>query len=261
VLLRHIWEHARGGGHSFGALERSIEESSMIGFDPTYFLFLLPGMLLAMWAQARISAAYTEGSRIAARSGLSGAEAAARVMAAGDVSGVAIEPVSGELTDHYDPRSKVLRLSEGVYAGRSLAALGVAAHEAGHAIQDALGYPGLVVRNLIVPVAGIGSSLFWILIVVGLLLHMFQLILLGIALFSFTVIFQLINLPVEFDASRRARAALLAIGLVDADEDRVVAKVLGAAAWTYVAATLTSVLTLLYYLYRFGALGHRDRED
>jgi uncharacterized protein len=233
----------------------------VIGFDPAYFLFLLPGLLLAMWAQARISAAYAEGSRIPASSRLTGAEAAAHVMAAGNVSGVTIEPVGGELTDHYDPRSKVLRLSEGVYAGRTLAALGVAAHEAGHAIQDASGYPGLVIRNLIVPVAGFGSSLFWILIVAGLLLHMFQLIFLGIALFSFTVIFQLINLPVEFDASRRARSALLDAGLVNADEDRVVGKVLSAAAWTYVAATLTSVLTLLYYLYRFGVLGKRDRGD
>jgi Zn-dependent membrane protease YugP len=233
----------------------------MIGFDPIYLLFVLPGMLLAMWAQARISAAYAEGSSIPAASGLSGAEAAARVMAAGHVSGVAIEPVAGQLTDHYDPRSKVLRLSEGVYAGRSLAALGVAAHEAGHAIQDASGYPGLVVRNLIVPVAGIGSSLFWVLIIAGVSLHMFQLILLGIALFSLTVIFQLINLPVEFDASRRARAALLTVGLVNPDEDRVVGKVLGAAAWTYVAATLTSILTLLYYLYRFGVMGHRNRDD
>jgi Zn-dependent membrane protease YugP len=154
-----------------------------------------------------------------------------------------------------------LRLSEGVYAGRSLAALGVAAHEAGHAVQDASGYAGLVVRNLIVPVAGIGSSLFWILIVAGLLLHMAQLILLGIILFSLTVVFQLVNLPVEFDASRRARAALLENGLVTVEEDRIVRKVLSAAAWTYVAATITSVLTLLYYLYRFGLIGNRSRGD
>jgi Zn-dependent membrane protease YugP len=223
------------------------------------YLFALPGILLAMWAQARVSSAYAEGAGIPATSGLSGAEAAAYVMQAGGVSGVGIEPVAGQLTDHYDPGSKVLRLSEGVYAGRSLSSLGIAAHEAGHAIQDATGYPGLVVRNLIVPLAGIGSNAFWILIVVGALLQWMGLILLGIVLFSITVVFQLVNLPVEFDASRRARQALLATGLVSAEEDRTVAKVLNAAAWTYVAATLTSVLILLSYLYRFGFLGgHRD---
>ncbi len=225
----------------------------------TEYLFALPGILLAMWAQARISSAYAEGAGIPATSGLSGAEAAAYVMQAGGVSGVGIEPVAGQLTDHYDPGSKVLRLSEGVYGGRSLSALGIAAHEAGHAIQDATGYPGLVVRNLIVPLAGIGSNAFWILIVVGALLQWTGLILLGIVLFSITVAFQLVNLPVEFDASRRAREALLTTGLVSVEEDRTVAKVLNAAAWTYVAATLTSVLILLSYLYRFGFLGgHRD---
>ena len=224
----------------------------------TEYLFALPGTLLAMW-RGRVSSAYAEGAGIPATSGLSGAEAAAYVTRRG-VPGVGIEPVAGQLTDHYDPGSKVLRLSEGVYAGRSLSAPGIAAHEAGHAIQDATGYPGLVVRNLIVPLAGIGSNAFWILIVLGALLHITGLILLGILLFSVTVAFQLVNLPVEFDASRRARQALLSTGLVSVEEDRTVAKVLNAAAWTYVAATLTSVLILLSYLYRFGFLGgsHRD---
>ena len=225
------------------------------------YLFALPGILLAMWAQARVSSAYAEGAGIPAASGLSGAEAAAYVMQAGGVSGVGIEPVAGQLTDHYDPGPKVLRLSEGVYAGRSLSALGIAAHEAGHAIQDATGYPGLVVRNLIVPLAGIGSNAFWILIVLGALLHITGLILLGIVLFSITVAFQLVNLPVEFDASRRAREALLTTGLVSVEEDRTVGKVLNAAAWTYVAATLTSVLILLSYLYRFGFLGGHGRDE
>jgi Zn-dependent membrane protease YugP len=232
----------------------------MLWFDPMYLLFLAPGMLLALWAQARISSAYAEGLRIPAGSGLTGAEAAARIMEARGVHGVAIEPVGGQLTDHYDPSHKVLRLSEGVYAGRSLAALGVAAHEAGHAIQDASGYHGLVIRNAIVPIAGFGSTAFWILIMAGALLHIFGLILLGILLFSLTVVFQLVNLPVEFDASRRAREALLSTGLIEPQEDRVVGHVLGAAAWTYVAATITSVLTLLYYLWRFGVLGRHDDE-
>jgi Zn-dependent membrane protease YugP len=224
-------------------------------FDPLYLLFILPGVLLTLWAQARVSSAYAEGSRVPASSGLSGAEAAAEVMRSAGVHGVRIEPVRGELTDHYDPGGKVLRLSEGVYAGRSLAALGVAAHEAGHAVQDAHHFPGLVVRNLMVPIAGIGSSVFWLLILAGVLLNLIQLIVAGIALFSVNVAFQLVNLPVEFDASRRARQALLAVGLVSPREEQTVARVLNAAAWTYVAATLTSVLSLLYYLYRFGLLG------
>ena len=173
---------------------------------------------------------------------------------------MAIEPVAGQLTDHYDPGHKVLRLSEGVYAGRSVAALGIAAHEAGHAIQDASHYPGLIVRNAIVPVAGLGSTVFWILILAGMFLGMFRLIIAGIILFSATVVFQLINLPVEFDASRRARQMLLSTGLVAPDEDEVVGRVLTAAAWTYVAATLTSVMTLLYYLFQFGLLGGRRRD-
>jgi Zn-dependent membrane protease YugP len=225
-----------------------------------YLLFALPGIALSLWAQARISSAYAEGSRIPASSGLTGAEAAARVMQAGGVGPVAIEPVAGQLTDHYDPRHKVLRLSEGVYAGRSVAALGIAAHEAGHAIQDASHYPGLIVRNAIVPVAGLGSTVFWILILAGMFLGMFRLIIAGIILFSATVVFQLINLPVEFDASRRARQMLLSTGLVAPDEDEVVGRVLNAAAWTYVAATLTSVMTLLYYLFQFGLLGGRRRD-
>ena len=224
-------------------------------FDPLYFLFLLPGMGLALWAQSRVSSAYAEGSRIPAASGLTGAQAAAEVLRAAGVEGVRIEPVAGELSDHYDPRGKVLRLSRGVYGSRSLAAIGIAAHEAGHAIQDNRHYHGLVLRNLIVPVAGIGSSVFWLFIVAGVLLQMLQLVLVGIALFSLNVVFQLVNLPVEYDASRRARESLLSVGLIRPEEDATVGHVLNAAALTYVAATLTSVLSLLYYLYKFGVIG------
>jgi uncharacterized protein len=233
----------------------------MFYFDPMYFVFLAPGLLLAMWAQARISSAYANASQIPSSSGVTGAQAAAEIMRAGGVHGVEIEPVAGQLTDHYDPSHKVLRLSEGVYAGRSLAALGVAAHEAGHAIQDAHRYSPLVVRNLIVPVASFGSSAAWIVMIAGFLLHMTQLVLLGVVLFGTTVVFQLVNLPVEFDASRRARHALQMTGLIREEEDRTVGSVLNAAAWTYVAATLTSILTLLYYLFRLGLLGGRSRDD
>jgi Zn-dependent membrane protease YugP len=226
-----------------------------------YLLFALPGMLLSMWAQARISAAYAMGSRVPASSRLTGAEAAAMVMQAGGVSGVAIEPVAGELSDHYDPRTKVLRLSHNVYAGRSLASVGVAAHEAGHAIQDAAHYPGLVVRNLIVPMASIGSAFFWVPLVAGIALGISGLVFLAVILFSLTVVFQVVNLPVEFNASRRGRQILQSTGIIRPEEDQVIGKVLNAAAWTYVAGTLTSLLILLYYLVELGILGGRRRRD
>lgn len=231
------------------------------GFDPVYVLFVTPGLLLALWAQIRIQAAYHEGSRYRSSSGVTGATAAAQVMRVGGISNVAIEPVPGQLTDHYDPSHKVLRLSEGVYASPSLAALGVAAHEAGHALQDAEHYAPLVIRNVMVPVASFGSSTAWVVFFVGLALGWFNLVMVGIALFSAVVLFQLVNLPVELDASARARRALLATGLIRPEEDAIVARVLSAAAWTYVAATLTSILTLFYYLFRAGLFGHRDRED
>jgi Zn-dependent membrane protease YugP len=226
-----------------------------------YLLFAIPGIALSLWAQARISSAYAAGSKIPARAGVTGAEAASLVMRAGGVEGVSIEPVAGELSDHYDPRNKVLRLSNGVYGSRSLSAVGIAAHEAGHAIQDASHYPGLVVRNLIVPMASIGSMLFWVTVMAGVILNVMKLVFLGIILFSLTVIFQVVNLPVEFNASRRGRQILQSTGLISPDEDQVVGRVLNAAAWTYVAGTLTSVMTLLFYLFQFGVLGRRRRQD
>jgi Zn-dependent membrane protease YugP len=233
----------------------------MLGFDPLYFLIIAPGMLLAMWAQWRVQSAFASGSQVPSRAGITGAEAAAAVMDAEGVHGVGIEPIGGSLSDHYDPSHKVLRLSEPVYSSTSLAALGVAAHEAGHAIQDAHRYAPLVVRNLMVPAASFGSNAAWIVILVGAMLSSFKLMILGMALFSAVVLFQLVNLPVEFDASRRARVALQMTGLVSPEEDRVVGKVLNAAALTYVAATLTSVLTLLYYLIRSGVLGGSSRDE
>jgi Zn-dependent membrane protease YugP len=227
--------------------------------DIYYLLFLAPGILLALWAQYRVKSAYHEASRIPAQSGLAGAQAADAVLHRAGVSGVEIEPVQGFMTDHYVPGQKVLRLSPEVYGGRSLAALGIAAHEAGHAIQDARRYPLLVVRNFLVPAAGIGSSISWILILAGLVMGWLNLILIGIVAFSAVVVFQLVNLPVEFDASRRARATLLEGGLITREEDATVKRVLSAAALTYVAATLTSILTLLYFLFRAGLLG-RSRD-
>jgi Zn-dependent membrane protease YugP len=229
------------------------------GFDPLYLLLMLPGMALGGWAQNRILSAYREGSRHRARSGVTGAEAAAAIMNAGGIQHVAIEPVAGQLTDHYDPSHKVLRLSADNYRYNTLAAVGVAAHEAGHAIQDASGYPLLVVRNLIVPLAGIGSNVSFLALLAGVALGWMLLVWVGIILFSTVVVFQLVNLPVEFDASRRAREQLLQTGLVMSEEDIVVGKVLSAAAMTYVAATLTSILQLLFFVIR--AAGWQRRRD
>jgi Zn-dependent membrane protease YugP len=226
-------------------------------FDPWYFLFLAPGMILAIWAQWRVKSAYAEASRIPAASGYAGAQAADALLHSAGVNGVSIEPVEGFLSDHYSPGEKILRLSPDVYSGRSLAALGIAAHESGHAMQDAQKYPLLVWRNALVPLANFGSNAAWLIMFVGFVLASMQLILAGIVAFSLTVAFQLVNLPVEFDASRRARIALVNSGLITPEEDLTVGKVLNAAALTYVAATLTSVLTLLYFLLRSGLLGGR----
>jgi len=221
-------------------------------FDPMYFVYVGPAILLAMWAQFKVKSAYTMAGKYRAGSGLSGAETAQRILDAHGISGVSIEPVQSFLGDHYDPKHKVLRLSPEVYQGRSLASLGIAAHEVGHALQDAHSYGPLAIRNGLVPMASVGSQLSVLLIIGGLLLSAAQPIgqtiaLIGLGLFGTVVLFQLINLPVEFNASKRARQILLQQGLVTADEDRIVAKVLSAAAMTYVAATLTAILTLLYY--------------
>ncbi|HEY3242341.1 MAG TPA: zinc metallopeptidase [Phycisphaerae bacterium] len=236
----------------------------MIWWDPYYFLIVGPAMLLSIWATVKVKGAFARASQIAPHSGMSGAEAAARVLATHGLRNVAIEPAEGFLSDHYDPRTKVLRLSPDVYQGRSLAAVGVAAHEAGHAIQDATAYGPLAIRNGLVPMAAVGSNLAFILFFIGVALSYAgglswgrNLVLAGIVLFSLTVVFQLVNLPVEFDASRRARAVLVSNGIIDPQEEREVARVLNAAALTYVAATLTAILTLLYLLMRSGLLGGR----
>ncbi|GIW71041.1 MAG: zinc metallopeptidase [Planctomycetota bacterium] len=232
---------------------------AFIYFDPLYFVIVGPAMLLALWAQYKVQSAYAEASQILASSGLTGAEVAAEICRRSGVEGVRVEMVPGTLTDHYDPRERVLRLSEGVYGGRSLAALGVAAHEAGHALQHGHGYAPLALRNGIVPLAALGGNLTWILIMAGLVIGGASgsplggwLILGGIVAFSLTVIFQLVNLPVEFDASRRAKALLVEMGMVREQELGEVSRVLSAAAMTYVAATLTAILTLIYLLMRFG---------
>ncbi len=222
-------------------------------FDPMYFVYLGPAILLALWAQYKVKSSYAYAGKFKARSGLSGAEAAQRILNAHGIVDVAIEPVRTYLGDHYDPKHRVLRLSPDVFSGRSLASLGIAAHEVGHAIQHATSYAPLAIRGALVPMAMTGSQLSMLFIIIGLVLSGMQIALgsslaiVGIGMFGLVVLFQLVNLPVEFDASRRARQILLSNGMVTTDEDVVVGKVLNAAAMTYVAATLTALMELLYW--------------
>jgi Zn-dependent membrane protease YugP len=218
-------------------------------FDPMWFLIMGPALLLALWAQAQVKSAFSKGSQYRPRSGLSGAEAARSILQANGLHDIEVERAKGWLGDHYDPRHRVVRLSPDVHDGRTLSALGVAAHEVGHALQQATAYAPLAIRNSIVPMASVGSNLSFFLILIGLFFTPLRMLMgVGIALFTVVVIFQLVNLPVEFNASRRARAVLLNNGMITAQEDTVVAKVLHAAAMTYVAATVTAILQLLYFL-------------
>lgn len=226
-----------------------------------YMLWMAPALLLAMWAQWKVRGTYAAASEVPAR--LSGAAAARHILDSAGLQNVTIEPIAGQLTDHYDPSAKVLRLSEGVFGSRSAAAVGIAAHEAGHALQDAKQYAPLVIRNLAVPAANFGSGIGMLLLFVGAGMAMkgiaagTPLIWLGILGFGCVAAFQLINLPVEFDASNRAKQLLVSHGIVGNQEMVYVNSVLNAAAWTYVAATLQSVLTVLYYVMHFTG-GSRD---
>jgi Zn-dependent membrane protease YugP len=219
----------------------------MFFWDPTY-LIVLPAILLALYAQMRVKSTYAKYSRVPVANGLSGAAAAAEILRRQGLSGLQIERIDGSLTDHYDPRTKVLRLSSDVYAGTSVAAVGVAAHESGHAIQDAQHYGPLALRSAIVPVTQYGSWLAWPIFFLGFLFHSGTFMQLGILVFSAFVAFTVITLPVEFDASRRALRVLAAEHLMTDGELRGVRSVLGAAALTYVAAAATAILELLRLL-------------
>jgi Zn-dependent membrane protease YugP len=214
-------------------------------FDPYYTLAIMPAVLLAMWAQWRVHSAFTAASQEPAP--LSGAAAARHILDSAGATDVRIETMPGHLTDHYDPREKVLRLSQDVYSAKSLAAVGIAAHEAGHALQDAQSFSLMAIRNAAVGVANLGSGAGLLVFMIGLGFALKPLAWLGIALFAGTVFFQLVNLPVELDASNRAKASLVDLGIVPAADMPAVNSVLNAAAWTYVAGTLQSILTLLYY--------------
>jgi len=226
-------------------------------FDPWYFVFIGPAFLLGLWAQMRIQITYAQAQQRAAP--LSGAAAARHILDSAGLQNVEIEQIPGKLSDHYDSRAKVLRLSQEVYQSRTLAAVGIAAHESGHALQDALAYAPLTIRNAIVPTANIGSNAGILLVILGAFLHMNAvLIWLGIGLFSCVVVFQLVNLPVEYNASNRAKVQLVQLGIISDQELVYVKKVLNAAALTYVAATLQALLTLLYLIMRFTGGSNRD---
>jgi hypothetical protein len=218
--------------------------------DPMYWMLVGPALLLAFWAQIKVKSAFSKYSRVGTRSGLSGAEAAQEILRASGIDGVGIEPSRGWLSDHYDPRARRLRLSPEVFQGRSISAIGVAAHEVGHAIQHSRGYFPLHLRTSFVPAANAGSILAWVFIPLGFMLGRMGLIHLGIILFSIAVVAQIITLPVEFNASRRAKAALMDMGLVTLEEAVGVIAVLSAAALTYVAAAVAALTQLLYFILR-----------
>jgi hypothetical protein len=226
-------------------------------FDPLYLLFMLPAMALSGWAAWKTRSAFGKYAKVRTMNGLTGAQAAQRMLATAGITDVEIVPTRGYLSDHYNPLTKKLALSEAVYGAPSIAAVGVACHEAGHAIQHASHYAPLKLRSALVPTARIGSSLGMWVVFGGLILQMQGLVVAGIVLFSAVVLFQLVTLPVEFDASKRAKEVAFRHGLITEQEKEGVAKVLDAAAMTYVAAAIGSILTLLYFLLRSGLLGGR----
>jgi Zn-dependent membrane protease YugP len=246
----------------------------MFYFDPTYLLFILPALGLSLWASLRTKAAFNKYSRVPVATGLSGAEAAQRMLEHEGIRDVKIVPHQGMLSDHYNPVTKTLNLSEGVYGARSIAAVGVACHEAGHAIQHAHAYKPLWLRSLLVPTANIGSTLGYGIMMLGLMLMYMSgrggrgvgggigvdVVVLGAVLFSAVLLFQIVTLPVEFDASARAKKLAVADGIVLPQEREGMDRVLNAAALTYVAAMISTLMTLLYFLFRAGLLGGRSRD-
>ena len=232
----------------------------MMYFDPTYILIII-GMVLSLAASAMVRNTYSKYSGVRAASGMTGAQAAERILHSRGIFDVRIEHVSGNLTDHYDPKNKVLRLSDTVYGSSSVAAIGVAAHECGHAVQHSGGYAPLTIRSAIVPVTNFAATISWPLILIGLLLSQRTgnlLIQIGILLFCAVVLFQLITLPVEFNASSRALTLLKNNGILYENETKMTGKVLRAAAMTYVASAAASILQLLRLLIIFGG---RRRDD
>jgi uncharacterized protein len=230
----------------------------MFFFSPTYLLFMAPAFILMMLTSWYVKSAYQKWSKVPARSRLTGVQAAQRLISAGGLYGVQIQGIQGEMTDHYDPRDKVLRLSNGVGNGSSVASLAIAAHELGHAMQDSEEYFPLRFRAALVPAVNIGSNLGWVLIAVGLFLNWVNVAWLGVLVFSAGAVFSLATLPVELNASARAKRLLADSGIIQGEEEqRGVNNVLNAAALTYVAGAVTSILQLLYYVFLIGGAGRR----
>lgn len=224
----------------------------------TYVLIVLPAVILAMWASANVNSTFKKYSKVPSSSGYTGMDAARRILDANGLTNIRIEHVSGNLTDHYDPKAGVIRLSDAVYANNSAAAIGVAAHEAGHAVQHAEKYAPLVIRNAIIPICAIGSNLAMPLIILGLVLDMFGLCYIGILAFGLAALFQLITLPVEFNASRRALSALESSGRFSDTDLKNAGKTLRAAALTYVAALAVALANLLRIIVIVGGRNRRD---
>jgi hypothetical protein len=230
-------------------------------FDPLYLIISLPALLLGLWAQFKVQSSFRKYSQMRTWSGMTGAQVARRVLDFNGLHNVQVEPVQGFLSDHYDPRTKVLRLSPGVYQSNSVAAAGVAAHEAGHAIQDREGYFALQVRSAMVPSVQIGSWLGPIIFIIGILMAPAMgtsLAWVGVLLFAATAVFAIVTLPVEFDASKRAKLALVSQGIVAQQEVRGVNSVLDAAALTYVAGAIQAISTLLYYVMLLTGFGRSN---
>ena len=227
-------------------------------FDPLYFVFLAPGLLLSFWASFKVKSTFRKYSQVRAQSGLSGAQAARELLQESGIHDVSVEQVAGFLSDHYDPTHKVLRLSPDVYGGRSLAALGVAAHEAGHAIQHARNYAPLKFRSLVVKPAQIGSNFGALMCALGMAFASTNMVWVGVILFSAFVVFTLVTLPVEFNASSRAVAVLEQHRMITRSEVSGTKAVLNAAAMTYVAGAISAIMQLLYFLIRSGILGGRS---
>ena len=230
----------------------------MFFFDPMYLIFMIPALALMGFASWYVRHAYNKWSKIRASSGLTGHQAAQRLISTGNLYGVQVQGTSGQLSDHYDPRNKTLFLSEGVAHSPSVAAVAISAHELGHAMQDAEEYFPMRVRSMLVPAVNIGSNLGWILIMIGLVLQQINIAWIGVAVFSAGALFALATLPVEFNASARAKELLYSTGIIQTEEERRgVNQVLNAAALTYVAGLVTAIMQLLYYVLLIGGMGRR----
>ncbi len=231
----------------------------MLPFDPMYLLFAAPGLLLSLWASSRVRSAFDHYSQVPNQHGYSGAAAARQLLDDAGLRNVQIVETDGYLSDHYDPVQRRLALSRTVYHGRSLAAVGVATHEAGHALQHAAGYFPLWLRSALVPTVGIGSSLGYFVMAIGLFISPW-LVIAGAALFSLVLLFQVVTLPVEFDASNRAKRLVVDAGIIEPREREGIDAVLNAAALTYVAAAVSTLSVLLYYLFRAGVFNSNSRD-